>query len=130
MGRPPKDMTRLKLTTAAPAALLELSQLPGVSRERARMLHEALGVNDLDELVDMGVLLASAAPILRQRRLERTGIIEISGGGKELSCDTCDAAGVELPELTEAGALNVPEGHPRKPFRVAAAQAADPQLFD
>jgi DNA polymerase (family 10) len=38
------------LRAAAPAALLELSQLPGVSRERARMLHEALGVNDLDEL--------------------------------------------------------------------------------
>jgi DNA polymerase (family 10) len=38
------------LRAAAPAALLELTQLPGVSRERARMLHEALGVNDLDGL--------------------------------------------------------------------------------
>jgi DNA polymerase (family 10) len=38
------------LRATAPAALLELSQLPGVSRERARRLHEALGINDLDEL--------------------------------------------------------------------------------
>jgi acetate---CoA ligase (ADP-forming) len=66
-------------------------------------------VTDLDELVDMGVLLASAAPLLRQRRLERTGIIEISGGGKELACDTCDAAGVELPELSEGGAAKLTE---------------------
>jgi len=38
------------LRATAPAALLELSQLRGVSRERARRLHEALGVNDLEEL--------------------------------------------------------------------------------
>jgi acyl-CoA synthetase (NDP forming) len=61
-------------------------------------------VNDLDELVDMGVLLSAAVPILRSRRLERAGIIEISGGGKELFCDTCAAAGLELPDLSEAGA--------------------------
>ncbi len=61
-------------------------------------------VNDLDELVDMSVLLSQAVPLLRKRRLERAGVIEISGGGKELLCDTCAAAGVELPDLTEAGA--------------------------
>ncbi|MEA2639876.1 MAG: hypothetical protein QOF51_1270 [Chloroflexota bacterium] len=61
-------------------------------------------VDDLDELVDMGVLLSSAVPILRNRRLERAGVIEISGGGKELLCDTCAAGGVELPELSQAGA--------------------------
>lgn len=61
-------------------------------------------VNDLDELVDMGALFSAAVPVLRKHRLERAGIIEISGGGKELSCDTCAAAGVELPELSEAGA--------------------------
>jgi len=61
-------------------------------------------VSDLDELVDMAVLSSHAAPILRTRRLERAGIIEISGGGKELLCDTCDAAGLELPELSEDGA--------------------------
>src|SRR5206468_3020010 len=46
---------------------------------------------------------------LRRRRLERSGIIEISGGGKELLCDTCEAAGVELPELTPAGAKALEE---------------------
>jgi acyl-CoA synthetase (NDP forming) len=60
-------------------------------------------VNDLDELVDMGVLFAAARPILREHRLERTGVIEISGGGKELTCDTAAAAGVPLPALSEDG---------------------------
>ena len=41
-------LTRLR--AAAPAALLELTRLPGVSKERAQRLHEALGVTDLNEL--------------------------------------------------------------------------------
>jgi acetyltransferase len=64
-------------------------------------------VNDLDELVDMGALFSTAIPVLRNHSLERTGIIEISGGGKELLCDTCAAAGVELPELSAAGAATL-----------------------
>lgn len=66
-------------------------------------------VNDLDELVDMAALLSSAVPVLRRRRLERAGIIEISGGGKELLCDTCEAAGVELPDLTPTAAKALEE---------------------
>lgn len=75
-------------------------------------------VNDLDELVDMGVLLSAAVPILRTSRLERSGIIEISGGGKELLCDTCEAAGVELPELS-AGAASALEAAMANPEYVA-----------
>lgn len=59
-------------------------------------------VDDIDELVDMGALLATAIGKLRNRRMERAGIIEISGGGKGLVCDTAAAAGVELPELSES----------------------------
>ena len=60
-------------------------------------------VNDLDELIDMGVLFSAARGILQEHRLERTGVIEISGGGKELTCDTAAAAGVLLPTLSEDG---------------------------
>ncbi len=55
-------------------------------------------VRDIDELVEMGALLSGAVKVLRQRQLERVAIIEISGGGTELLCDTATAAGVPLPE--------------------------------
>jgi hypothetical protein len=41
-----------RLRAANPAALLELSQLSGLSMERARRLHDALGVNGVDELAE------------------------------------------------------------------------------
>jgi acetate---CoA ligase (ADP-forming) len=66
-------------------------------------------VNDIDELCDMGALFSAAVPVLRKHRLETTGIIEISGGGKELFCDTCAAAGVDLPQLSEEGAAKLTE---------------------
>jgi acyl-CoA synthetase (NDP forming) len=59
-------------------------------------------VNDIDELIDMGALFSTSVDVLRKHRLERTGIIEISGGGKGLVSDTAAAAGVELPDLPEA----------------------------
>jgi DNA polymerase (family 10) len=43
-------LTRLR--AAAPAALLELSRLPGLSTKRARGLHDALGVSGIDELAE------------------------------------------------------------------------------
>jgi acetyltransferase len=58
-------------------------------------------VGDIDELVDMGALFSASIGVLRGRRLERTAIIEISGGGKGLVADTAAAAGVELPDLTD-----------------------------
>lgn len=58
--------------------------------------------HDLDELVEMGVLLSGAAPLLRRRRLERAGVVEISGGGKNLICDAAAASGIDLPELSPA----------------------------
>ena len=74
-------------------------------------VHEALfrqqgvtQVHDLDELVDMAALFSHAAAPLRARPMERAAIIEISGGGAGLICDTAEAAGVELPELSSAGA--------------------------
>jgi DNA polymerase (family 10) len=39
-----------RLRTAAPAALLELTRLRGVTKRRARLLHDALGVANIDEL--------------------------------------------------------------------------------
>ncbi|HVT07373.1 MAG TPA: helix-hairpin-helix domain-containing protein [Polyangia bacterium] len=39
-----------RLRAEAPAAVLELSQIRGISPERARRLHEALGVGGIDEL--------------------------------------------------------------------------------
>ena len=59
-------------------------------------------VNDIDELVEMGCLLSGAVPVLRRRPLERTAVMEISGGGKGLVCDTAARAGVELPDLAPA----------------------------
>lgn len=56
-------------------------------------------VNDIDELVEMGALFSASIGVLRGHRLERTAIIEISGGGKGLVSDTAAAAGVELPDL-------------------------------
>jgi acyl-CoA synthetase (NDP forming) len=74
-------------------------------------VHEALfrqkgviQVHDLDELVDMAALFSHAVAPLRARRMERAAIIEISGGGAGLICDTAVAAGVELPELSPEGA--------------------------
>ncbi|HXU04083.1 MAG TPA: helix-hairpin-helix domain-containing protein, partial [Polyangia bacterium] len=39
-----------RLRALPSAALLELTQLPGVTRKRAHVLHEALGVSSIDEL--------------------------------------------------------------------------------
>jgi acyl-CoA synthetase (NDP forming) len=47
-------------------------------------------------------LLSTAIGVLRRRRMERTAIIEISGGGKGLVSDTSAAGRVALPELTDA----------------------------
>ncbi len=69
-------------------------------------------VNDIDELVEMGALFSTSIDILRQRRLERTAIIEISGGGKGLVSDTAAAAGVELPDLPPAVAESLREKLP------------------
>ncbi len=55
-------------------------------------------VRDVDELVEMAALLDGAVRVLRHRPLERVAVIEISGGGTELLCDTAAAAGVPLPE--------------------------------
>jgi acetate---CoA ligase (ADP-forming) len=97
MGRSEKGARSVATHTGADA---------GDDAEYAALFRELgiIQVSDLDELVDMGVLFSHAVPVLRQRRLERMGIIEISGGGKELLCDTCEAGGVELPELSERGA--------------------------
>jgi len=59
-------------------------------------------VNDIDELVEMGALFSTSIDVLRRHRLERTAIIEISGGGKGLVSDTAAAAGVDLPDLGPA----------------------------
>jgi acetate---CoA ligase (ADP-forming) len=71
-------------------------------------------VNDIDELIDMGALFSTSVDVLRARRLERAAIIEISGGGKGLVSDTAEAAGVELPDLSEAAAKQLGSALPDK----------------
>lgn len=87
---------------AAQSALTHTGALAG-SDEVYRALFRQKGViqvDDIDELVEMGALLGNAVEVLRRRPLERVGVIEISGGGKGLVCDTAERAGVELPELS------------------------------
>ena len=89
---------------AAQSALTHTGALAG-SDDVYRALFRQKGViqvNDIDELVEMGALLGNAVEVLRRRPLERVGVIEISGGGKGLVCDTAERAGVELPELSSA----------------------------
>lgn len=69
-------------------------------------------VSDVDELIDLGALFSNSMAVLRQRPLERAAIIEISGGGKGLVSDTAFAAGVDLPDLSEATALKLKEQLP------------------
>jgi acyl-CoA synthetase (NDP forming) len=64
-------------------------------------------VSDLDELIDMGAMFSSAVGPVRARRMERAAVMEISGGAKDLVCDVAEAAGLELPELSEAGAAKL-----------------------
>lgn len=59
-------------------------------------------VHDVDDLIEMGALYSGAVPFIRRRWLERAAVLEISGGGKELICDTAEAAGVELPDPSPA----------------------------
>ncbi len=74
-------------------------------------------VDDIDELVDMGALLAPAIDILRTRRLERAAVIEISGGGKGLVCDTAATAGVVLPDPSPAGFTELDAHLPEDTYR-------------
>jgi acyl-CoA synthetase (NDP forming) len=69
-------------------------------------------VRDVDELIDLGVLFAASINPLRKRRMERSAIIEISGGGKGLVSDTAAAAGVELPDLSEEAAIRLKRALP------------------
>jgi acetate---CoA ligase (ADP-forming) len=70
-------------------------------------------VSDIDELIDLGALFATSVNVLRKRRLERSAIIEISGGGKGLVCDTAALAGVELPDLSEDATARLQQALPR-----------------
>lgn len=55
-----------RLRATAPAAVLELNQVPGLTRARARKLHDALGINSVEEL-------ASAARAGRLREVKGFG---------------------------------------------------------
>ena len=69
-------------------------------------------VSDIDELIDLGALFATSIHRLPRRRLERSAIIEISGGGKGLVSDTAAAAGVELPDLSEEATARLKQALP------------------
>lgn len=102
-----KPIVALKIGSsekAARAALTHTGALAGSDEVYSALFQQKgiVRVRDLDELVEVGGLLSGATPILRRRRLERAAIIEISGGGKGLACDTAAAAGVELPDLSAA----------------------------
>jgi len=104
-----KPLVVLKMGLSVKAAHSAATHTGAIAGSPA--VHEALfrqkgviQVHDLDELVDMAALFSHAVAPLRARRMERAAIIEISGGGAGLVCDTADAAGVELPELSPEGA--------------------------
>jgi acetyltransferase len=70
-------------------------------------------VGDIDELIEVGSLLSRGIGVVRSRGLRRAAVIEISGGGKGLVCDTAAEAGVILPDLTEAGRAALEAALPR-----------------
>jgi acyl-CoA synthetase (NDP forming) len=79
-------------------------------------------VHDLDDLIEMAALYSGAVPILRHRPLERAAVIEISGGGKELIADLAEAAGVELPDPSEAAVAMI---RPALPSEVQVSNPLD-----
>ncbi len=91
---------------AARAALTHTGALAGSDEVYSALFQQKgiVRVRDLDELIEVGGLLSGATGVLARRPLERAAIIEISGGGKGLVCDTAAAAGVELPDLSAAAA--------------------------
>ncbi len=94
---------------AAQAAVTHTGALSG-SDAVANALFRQKGITrvyDMDDLIEMGALLAGAIPLLRRRPLEKVGVIEISGGAREVICDTAFLAGVELPDLSPAAAAAI-----------------------
>ncbi len=122
-----KPIVVLKIGASEKAAASALTHTAALSGSDA--VHRALfrqkgitRVDDLDELVECGVLFSGAVSTLRQRPLERAAVIEISGGGKGLVCDTAAAAGVELPDLGPSG---VDALRPYVPPRVEVSNPLD-----
>ena len=103
-----KPLIVLKLGVSekgAKSAMTHTGAMTGSNRvwQAALRQKSAVSARDIDELVDLVTLFSGAAPkLLRARRLERIGVLEISGGATELVCDLCEAAGVELPDIDEA----------------------------
>jgi acetate---CoA ligase (ADP-forming) len=82
------------------AASSHTAALAGSEAAVNALFHEAgvIRSNTLGELVDVAALLASQ-PVPRGRRV---AIVTNAGGLGILCADACDAAGLELPSLTEA----------------------------
>ncbi len=91
---------------AAQSALTHTGALSGSDEVFDALVRQKglIRVHDVDELIEVGALLSGAVPVLRRRPLERAAIIEISGGGKGLLCDTAAAAGLELPDFSDEAA--------------------------
>lgn len=109
---------------AAASALTHTAALSGSDTVHSALFRQKgiTRVDDLDELVECGVLFSGAVPTLRKRSLERAAVIEISGGGKGLVCDTAAAAGVDLPDLGPSG---IDALRPYLPPRVAVSNPLD-----
>ncbi len=102
-----KPIVALKLGAsekAAQSALTHTGALAGSDDVHAALFRQKgiVRVADIDELIEVGALLSRSVDVLRHRPLERASVIEISGGGKGLICDTAEAAGVVLPDLSPA----------------------------
>jgi acetyltransferase len=106
------------LTSAKPIVLLKMGAsekgarstathtgaLAGSDAVYSALFHQkgVIRVSDIDELIELGALFSTSVGVLKQRRLERAAVIEISGGGKGLVCDTAAAAAVALPDPSPA----------------------------
>jgi acyl-CoA synthetase (NDP forming) len=89
---------------AARSALTHTGALAGSDAVYSALFHQkgVVRVSDIDELIEVGSLLSRGIDVVRSRGLRRAAVIEISGGGKGLVCDTAADAGVSLPDLTDA----------------------------
>lgn len=106
----------------AAAAASHTASLAGsdASFDAALRRYGALRARTTEELLDV-LYAASLAPMPAGRRL---GILTVSGGAGVLMADAAEAAGLDLPAVSEAGQRRLVEGNPlaapRNPVDITA----------
>jgi acetate---CoA ligase (ADP-forming) len=87
-------------TKGAVSALTHTGALAGNDAVWNALLDQkaTIRARDIDELVDIAAVFSHIGSMIRQRPLERAGVLEISGGSCELICDLAEDIGLELPD--------------------------------